>query len=206
MTEPLDLLARLRHRANGVAPDIDGLVASAIAQADTAGLVDIAWTTTDTPIGPLTLTATPRGVLRIGFGTEEGVLDDLASTVSPRVLHLPARLDALRRQLDEYFAGRRHDFDLPLDRRLSRGYRGRVLEALASDVHYGETVTYKYLAERTGNPRAYRAVGTAMATNPIPIVVPCHRVLNTGGALGRYGGGIERKAWLLRLEGARLLD
>jgi methylated-DNA-[protein]-cysteine S-methyltransferase len=131
------------------------------------------------------------------------VLEELATAVSPRVVHLPARLDDVRRQLDQYFAGKRRAFEVPIDRRLSHGYRRTVLEAL-TEVPYGETVSYKDLAERTGNPRASRAVGSAMATNPIPIVVPCHRVLRTGGALGGYGGGLGTKVWLLQLEGALL--
>jgi methylated-DNA-[protein]-cysteine S-methyltransferase len=109
----------------------------------------------------------------------------------------------VRRQLDQYFAGKRRAFEVPIDRRLSHGYRRTVLEAL-TEVPYGETVSYKDLAERTGNPKASRAVGSAMATNPIPIVVPCHRVLRTGGALGGYGGGLDTKVWLLQLEGALL--
>ena len=165
--------------------------------------MDVAWVVEDTPIGPLTLAATPTGLVRVGFGHEDDVLTELAADVSPRVVRLPKRLDGLRRQLDEYFAGRRRRFDVALDRRLSHGYRRTVLEEL-SRVPYGETVSYKDLAERTGNPKASRAVGTAMATNPIPIVVPCHRVLRTGGALGGYGGGLDTKVWLLRHEGALL--
>jgi methylated-DNA-[protein]-cysteine S-methyltransferase len=214
MTEP-DLVARLRLGArtastNGHAPapishaaDLDALVAGALARADADGLVDVAWVVEDSPVGPLLLAATPRGLVKVGFGSEEGVLDELAAVVSPRVVRLPGRLDDARRQLDEYFAGARRRFDLPLDRSLSHGYRRTVLEAL-SEVPYGHTVSYKDLAERTGNPKASRAVGTAMATNPIPIVVPCHRVLRTGGALGGYGGGVATKVWLLRLEGALL--
>jgi methylated-DNA-[protein]-cysteine S-methyltransferase len=214
MTEP-DLLARLRLGArvastNGHAPappgaasDLDALVAEALARADADDLVDVAWVVEDSPVGPLLLAATPRGLVRVGFGGEEGVLDELAAAVSPRVVHLPRRLDDTRRQLDQYFAGERHHFELPLDRQLSHGYRRTVLEAL-SEVPYGRTVSYKDLAERTGNPKASRAVGTAMATNPIPIVVPCHRVLRTGGALGGYGGGVATKVWLLQLEGALL--
>jgi methylated-DNA-[protein]-cysteine S-methyltransferase len=185
--------------------DVDALVAAATARADAADLVDIAWASTDTPVGPLTLTATERGVLRIAFGDEDEVLDELATAVSPRVLHLPARLDDLRRQLDEYFAGRLRHFDVPLDRRLSRGFRAQALAALLAHVGYGETASYREVAELAGNPGATRAVGTAMATNPIPIVVPCHRVLRAGGALGGYGGGPEVKAFLLRLEGAPIM-
>ena len=189
---------------NGAAPAaLEALVAAALARADVEDLVDVAWVVEDTPIGPLTLAATPAGLVRVGFGREDDVLPDLAARVSPRVVHLPARFDALRRELDEYFAGRRRHFDVALDRRLSHGYRRAVLEEL-SKVPFGQTVSYRDLAERTGKPGASRAVGTAMATNPIPIVVPCHRVLRTGGALGGYGGGLDTKVWLLRHEGALL--
>ncbi len=214
-----DIVARLRQAradtrtdagasANGRAPDpgraqLDALVSTALARADADDLVDVAWVVEDTPIGPLTLAATPTGLVRVGFGREDDLLTELAAQVSPRVVRLPARLDDLRRQLDEYFAGRRRHFDVALDRRLSHGYRRAVLEEL-SRVPYGETVSYKDLAERTGKPKASRAVGTAMATNPIPIVVPCHRVLRTGGALGGYGGGLDTKVWLLQHEGALL--
>jgi len=186
------------------ADDLGLLVARALASADEDGLVDVAWAVADTPIGPLTVAATPVGLVRVGFGDGDTVADELAAQVSPRVVRLPGRLDDVRRQLDEYFAGLRHDFDVPIDRRLSRGYRLKVLEAL-SRVPYGAIVTYKDLAVATDNPGAVRAVGTAMATNPIPIVVPCHRVVRSGGSLGNYGGGPETKAWLLRHEGAPLL-
>lgn len=191
-------------RTNGAGPDpVSTLVAGALARAEADGLVDVAWAVEDSPIGPLTLAATPEGLVKIAFGGEDGVLAELAARVSPRVVHLPRRLDAVRRELDQYFAGERRDFDVALDRRLSRGYRLEVLEEL-SLVPYGHTVTYKDLADRTGHPGASRAVGTAMATNPIPVVVPCHRVLRTGGALGGYGGGLDAKVWLLRHEGAVL--
>lgn len=218
MTSPdphTDLETRLRELGGAAdlsgAPTRDGaapgrvadLTAAALARADADGLADVAWAVTDSPIGPLTLAATPGGLVTIGFGTEDELLDALAAKVSPRVVHLPRRLDAARRQLDEYFTGARRSFDVALDRRLSRGYRREVLEAL-SQVPYGQTVSYKDLADRTGHPGASRAVGSAMATNPIPVVVPCHRVLRTGGALGGYGGGLEAKAWLLRHEGALL--
>ena len=216
MTGPddLDLVARLRRglaappSTNGRAPagpaaGVDDLVAAALARADADGLVDVAWVSQDSPVGPLLLAATPSGIVRVAYADEDEVLEDLAAQVSPRVVHLPGRLDGLRRQLDEYFAGRRRHFEVPIDRQLSHGYRRTVLEAL-SGVPYGHTVSYRDLAERTGNPKATRAVGTAMATNPIAIVVPCHRVIRTGGALGNYGGGAETKAWLLQLEGAVL--
>ncbi|HEY8524149.1 MAG TPA: methylated-DNA--[protein]-cysteine S-methyltransferase [Acidimicrobiales bacterium] len=211
-TDDVDDLARTNglaaHLAAGPRADraeLDRLVAAAIARADADDLVDVAWTVTDTPIGPLTLSATPVGVVRIAFGDEDDVLDELATQVSPRVVHLPSRLDDLRRQLDEYFAGRRDRFEVPLDKRLVKGFRARALEALAAHVGYGQTASYREVAELVGNPGATRAVGTAMATNPIPIVVPCHRVVRSGGALGNYGGGPEIKAWLLRLEGASIL-
>jgi methylated-DNA-[protein]-cysteine S-methyltransferase len=196
-----DLRERLR-RADTT--DVGALVDAALRRADAEGLVDVGWVVEDTPVGPLTLAATSAGVVRIGFGHEERMLDELASDVSPRVVHLPGRLDEVRRELEEYFAGRRRSFDVPVDRRLSRGYRRTVLEALSRAVPYGQTVSYKELAERTGHPKASRAVGSAMATNPVPIVVPCHRVLRTGGALGGYGGGLDTKVWLLRHEGALL--
>jgi methylated-DNA-[protein]-cysteine S-methyltransferase len=196
-----DLGERLRRADTD---DVAALVDAALRRADAEGLVDVGWVVEDTPIGSLTLAATPAGVVRIEFGGGERVLEELASEVSPRVVRLPGRLDEVRRELDEYFAGRRRRFDVPVDRRLSRGYRRTVLEALSREVPYGHTVSYKELAERTGNPNASRAVGSAMATNPIPIVVPCHRVLRTGGALGGYGGGLDTKVWLLRHEGALL--
>ena len=196
-----ELAARLRRAET---TDVAALVDAALRRADAEGLVDVAWVVEDTPIGPLTLAATPAGVVRIGFGREERMLDELATEVSPRVVHLPGRLDEVRRELEEYFSGRRRSFDVSVDHRLSRGYRRTVLEALSREVPFGQTVSYKDLAERTGNPKASRAVGSAMATNPIPIVVPCHRVLRTGGALGGYGGGLDTKVWLLRHEGALL--
>jgi methylated-DNA-[protein]-cysteine S-methyltransferase len=190
----------------GKALDMTDLLDRVARQADAEGLLDVAWTTTDSPIGPLMLAATPAGLVSIHFGGEtDAYVDDLAQKVSPRVLRAPARLDATRRQLDEYFVGDRRDFDLTLDWRLSKGFRNKVLHDLV-EVPYGHTVSYKELAERAGSPSASRAVGSAMATNPIPIVVPCHRVLRTGGDLGGYGGGLDAKVWLLHLEGARLID
>ncbi len=160
-------------------------------------LVDVAWTTTDSPVGELLLAATPAGLVRVSFENEEEVLEELAAKVSPRVLALPGRLDSVRRQLDEYFGGRRRDFEVNVDWSLSHGFRRQALDVLATEVGYGQVVTYKELAERTGNPRAVRAAGSACATNPIPIVVPCHRVIRTGGGLGGYGGGVDAKRLLL---------
>jgi methylated-DNA-[protein]-cysteine S-methyltransferase len=153
-------------------------------------------------VGPLLLAATPAGIVRLAFDREDddAVLAHLAERVSPRVVESPARLDEVRRELDEYFAGRRDHFELPIDWRLSGGFRKTVLERLYAEVGYGRTVSYLELATMVGNPKASRAVGTAMATNPIPIVVPCHRVLRTGGQLGGYGGGLDAKVRLLQLE------
>ena len=181
-------------------------LAAALARAEAEGLVDVAYATTDSPIGPLLVAATDAGLVRLGFQREDhdAILEDLAERIAPRVVASPTRLDPVRRELDEYFEGRRDHFDLPLDWRLSRGFRRTVLEHLYADVPYGRTVSYLELATIVGNPKASRAVGTAMATNPIPIVVPCHRVLRTGGNLGGYGGGLDVKVKLLALESGEL--
>jgi len=158
----------------------------------------------DSPLGPLVLGATSEGLVRVGLPgeDEEAVLDELARRVSPRILRAPRGALALaRRELDEYFAGRRRAFDVPLDWRLSAGFRRAVLRA-AARIPYGCTASYGEVAAAAGSPRAFRAAGTALATNPLPIVVPCHRVLPAGGALGSYRGGAEAKARLLGLEGA----
>ena len=162
-------------------------------RAEAEGLIDVAYAIVDTPVGPLMVAATPAGLVRVGLSVEDAVLEDLAARVSPRVIEHPAGVDAIRRQLDEYFDGRRTEFDLDIDWRLSNGFRRMVLERLYADVHFGEVVSYLELARAVGSPKASRAVGTAMATNPLPIVVPCHRVLRTGGALGGYGGGLPMK-------------
>jgi methylated-DNA-[protein]-cysteine S-methyltransferase len=194
-----DIEAALRSTpARAAAPDLE----AALRRAESEHLVDVAYTTVDSPIGPLLLAATEAGLVRLGFEREDddAILVDLAAHVSPRVVEAPARLDEARRELDEYFEGRRDRFDLPLDWQLSRGFRRTVLERLHAEVPYGRTVSYLDLATTVGNPKASRAVGTAMATNPIPIVVPCHRVLRTGGHLGGYGGGLDAKVKLLALE------
>lgn len=177
-------------------------LAAALDRAEADGLVDVAYASTDSPVGPLLVAATPAGLVRLAFDREDDdeVLGQLAERVSPRVLEAPGRLDEVRRELDEYFAGGRDHFDLPLDWRLSAGFRRTVLETLYAAVDYGHTVSYLELATMVGNPKASRAVGAAMATNPIPIVVPCHRVLRTGGQLGGYGGGLSAKIKLLELE------
>jgi methylated-DNA-[protein]-cysteine S-methyltransferase len=187
------------------ADDADAAMAAFTERADREGLVDVAWATSDSPIGPLALATTDQGLLCVWFGDAEPMIEQVAAKVSPRVLRAPHRVDAARRQLDEYFDGTRTEFDMPLDWRLSvSGFRRRVLQRLFHDVGYGHVVSYRDLAVAEGSPGASRAVGTTMATNPIPIVVPCHRVLRTGGALGGYGGGLDAKRWLLRLEGVSL--
>jgi methylated-DNA-[protein]-cysteine S-methyltransferase len=198
-----NLAARLAE-AETVGPSLDDLLDGVTRAAEAEGLIDVAWAVTETPIGPLTLAATPEGVVRIEFGHDDRTLEDLANRISPRVLRAPRRLDLVRRELDEYFAGKRHVFDVPLDWRLSHGFRLTVLGELARSVPFGQIVSYKELSERAGNPKASRATGSAMATNPIPIVVPCHRVVGSNGSLTGYGGGLDTKLWLLRHEGALL--
>jgi methylated-DNA-[protein]-cysteine S-methyltransferase len=167
------------------------------------GLLDVAYATVDSPLGRLMVASTPRGLVRVSysqFRDDDAVLADLARRVSPRVLEAPARLDGARRELDEYFEGRRTEFDLPIDWALTRGFTTEVLRATAA-VGFGQTTTYAEVAGAAGSPRAVRAAGNSLGSNPMPIVVPCHRVLRTGGALGGYTGGVERKEFLLRLEG-----
>ncbi|BBZ39888.1 methylated-DNA--[protein]-cysteine S-methyltransferase [Mycobacterium conspicuum] len=170
--------------------------------AQAGDLLDIAYRTVDSAVGPLLLAATPRGLLRVAFASEgeERVLTDLAQRISPRMLEAPPRLDPVARQLDEYFTGRRHAFDVALDWSLSQGFRRTVLGHLATAVSYGDTASYATLAQLSGSPRAVRAVGTACATNPIPIVVPCHRVIRSDGSVGSYRGGPAAKRALLDLE------
>lgn len=171
------------------------------AQAD--GMLEIAYRVIDSPVGPLLLAATEQGLLRVAFEREDHdhVLVALSAAVSPRILAAPARLDSAARELDEYFARRRQQFDLPLDLQLSRGFRREVLDELRK-INYGQTLSYAEVATAAGRPRAVRAVGTACATNPLPLVIPCHRVLRSDGGVGGYLGGVESKELLLIMEGA----
>jgi methylated-DNA-[protein]-cysteine S-methyltransferase len=171
--------------------------------ADVAELLDIAYRTVDSPVGSLLLAATDAGLLKVAYEVQDhdAVLASLAERVSPRILRAPARLDAVARQLDEYFAGTRHAFDLPLDWRLASGFRRQVLDHL-THIGYGRTESYAEVAAGAGNPRAVRAVGTACATNPLVVVVPCHRVVRSDGSIGGYAGGAAAKAALLALEAA----
>jgi methylated-DNA-[protein]-cysteine S-methyltransferase len=175
------------------------------ARAEVEGLLDVAYATVDSPLGKLLLAQTPRGLVRLGFSTEDhdDVLDELAERVSPRVLEAPARLDGVRRELDEYFEGRLRRFRVKLDWTLTgQGFRHEVLKH-TNAIPYGRTSTYMEMATKAGNRKAYRAAGNALGSNPIPVIVPCHRVLATGGGLGGYGGGLDVKERLLHLEGAR---
>jgi len=198
-----DVERSLREAAKSNSAGGDVLAEEFIRRAEREGLLDVAYTEIDSPVGKLMVAATPRGLVRITFPVEkpETVLEQLASRVSPRILESPARLDDVRRELDRYFEGRLQRFDLPLDWQLTRGFYRKVLRATAR-IPYGQTRSYSEMANKAGSPRAVRATGTALGSNPLPIIVPCHRVLRSGGALGGYGGGLEVKQALLELEGA----
>jgi methylated-DNA-[protein]-cysteine S-methyltransferase len=167
------------------------------------GLADVSYAPVDSPFGPLLAAATKRGLVKLAFPEEDvdGVLERLAQRVSPRIVAADGQLDPVRRELDEYFAGRRRGFALPLDWTLVGPFGRRVLGA-TSEIPYGGVLSYAEVAAEAGSPRGSRAAGNALGANPIPIVVPCHRVLRSGGALGGYGGGLDRKRFLLELEGA----
>jgi len=167
------------------------------------GLSDVSYATVDSPFGTLLAAATARGLVRLAFPEEDidSVLERLARRVSPRIVQAPIPLDPVRRELEEYFAGRRRAFALKLDWTLVGPFARRVL-AVTAEIPYGGVLSYAEVAADAGSPRGSRAAGNALGSNPMPIVVPCHRVLRSGGALGGYGGGVERKRWLLELEGA----
>ena len=172
--------------------------------AERAGMLDVAYRTVDTAVGPLLLAATPAGLVRVAFlahDPEEAELGRLAAKVSPRVLRAPARLDDAAAQIEQYLAGDRTAFDLPLDLRLTAGFRRQVVEHLR-DIGYGRRESYADVAAAVGNPKAVRAVGSACGHNPLPLVIPCHRVVRTDGSIGQYAGGAEIKATLLALEAA----
>lgn len=189
--------ARLRNAQFGDPPEFD------VGKAEDEGLVDVAYATVDSPFGTFVAAATNSGLVRLALAPMriDHVLDDLALRVSPRVLEQPARLDEVRRELDEYFSGRRFAFDVALDWSLATGFNRKVLHATAR-IPYGTVTSYGTLARKAGSPRAARAAGNALHNNPIPIIVPCHRVLHSDGGLGGYGGGLPMKEALLSLEGA----
>jgi methylated-DNA-[protein]-cysteine S-methyltransferase len=199
-TEPaglFDALPAVDEEANA------RLHARLVHEAARDGLLDVAYRVLDTPIGPLLLAATEEGLLRVAFEVQDhdSVLGGLADAVSPRILHAPGRLDEVARELDEYFAGQRRTFDVALDFRLSHGFRRAVLAHLR-EIGYGRTESYAQVAAAAGSPKAVRAVGTACATNPLPVVVPCHRVVRSDGSSGGYAGGAAAKRTLLSLEAA----
>lgn len=198
-TQALDLSAALP-----VSPsELDVLRDRLARTADQDGLLDVTYRTLDTPLGTLLIAATERGLVRVAYEREEfdRVLETIAQRVGPRIVRTPARLDAVARELDEYFTGRRTTFDLALDHSLSSGFRAEVQRSLPT-IAYGHTASYGDIATLVGRPRAVRAVGTACATNPLPIVVPCHRVVRSDGSYGGYVGGVEAKTTLLTMEGA----
>jgi methylated-DNA-[protein]-cysteine S-methyltransferase len=197
-----DIEDRLRNAALDLPGDTPAIAERAVEE----GLLDVAYASVDSPLGPLVVAATPKGLVRVSYSEfrgEDAVLEELARRVSPRVLEAPARLDGVRRELDEYFEGRRQDFDTPIDWSHLAGFTREVLRATAA-IPFGDVSTYAGVAQAAGSPRAVRAAGNALGANPMPVVVPCHRVLRTGGSLGGYTGGIERKEFLLRLEGTLL--
>ena len=180
------------------------LQADLVRRAEDAGLLDVAYRTVDSPVGTLLLAATTVGLVRVAYDVEghDAVLAKLADSVSPRVLRAPARLDAAARQLDEYFTKRRTDFEVPVDLRLADGFRRSVIEHLR-DIGYGRRESYAEVAAAIGSPRAVRAVGSACGHNPLPVVIPCHRVVRSDGSTGQYVGGAAAKSALLELETGR---
>jgi methylated-DNA-[protein]-cysteine S-methyltransferase len=197
-----DIEVALRERALG-GDEVAEAARRLARRAEAEGLVDVAYADVDTPIGNIVVASTRRGLVRVSFVPEarDKVLQELAEDLSPRVIESPARLDDVRRQLDGYFEGRLHEFELALDWQLSHGFARRVLENTAR-IPFGQVSSYKQMAAAAGSPRGARAAGNALGSNPIPIVVPCHRVLHSGGGIGGYGGGLDMKRFLLRLEGA----
>ena len=183
--------------------DRDRFAAAVARRAEEAGLLDVAYASMSSPLGELTVFVTSRGLLRVAYPSEspDDVLEDVAARVSPRILQVAGRTDGVRRELDAYFAGTRRSFDLPIDWSLVRGFAVEVLHATA-EVPFGDVTTYGSVARAAGSPRAARAAGNALGSNPIPIVVPCHRVVHADGGLGGYSGGLDRKRFLLALEGS----
>lgn len=203
MNNEMELIRDLAQITDATNDKLSELRARLAVAAQREGILDIAYRIIDSPVGPLLIAATELGLVRIAYASEchDIVLQKLADKISPRILRAPARLDTAARQLDEYFAGDRREFDLPLDWRLSAGFRSTVLHHLP-EITYGHTASYAAVARLAGNPRAVRAVGSACATNPLPVIVPCHRVIRSDGTMGAYLGGVEAKRILLTLEAA----
>ncbi|MEO8252323.1 MAG: methylated-DNA--[protein]-cysteine S-methyltransferase [Chloroflexota bacterium] len=197
-----DLEQQLREAPAPQDLDSESVIATLARRAAAAGLLDVAYGALDSPLGQLTVFVTPRGLLRVAYPNEQpdAVFSEVASRVSPRIVRAASRTDPARRELDAYFAGKRRSFDLAIDWSLVRGFATDVLRATAA-IPFGEVTTYGSVARTAGSPRAARAAGNALGSNPIPIVVPCHRVLHADGGLGGYSGGLDRKRYLLALEG-----
>lgn len=198
-----DIINLLRELPRPDEADLGALRDRLAARAEASGLIDVAYRTLDTPVGTLLVAATPAGLLRVAYEQEglDTVLQDVADKISPRILRMPERLDDATRQLEEYFAGRRNQFDLRLDLSLSSGFRRLVLDYLPA-IGYGTTASYAQVAAAVDSPKAVRAVGAACATNPLPLVIPCHRVVRSDGRIGGYLGGTDTKRRLLDLEAA----
>lgn len=195
------LKAALQDTASAV--DLDEATRGLVARAEGEGLIDVAYARVDSPFGEMLVAGTERGIIRVAFPHRQTnrLLDEIAEQISPRILEAPERLDDVRRQLDDYFEGRRTEFDLRLDWRLARGFQSKALHQIAR-IPYGKTLSYSEVAAKAGSPRAVRATGTACGANPLPPIVPCHRVVPAGGGVGNYGGGPEMKKALLNMEGA----
>jgi methylated-DNA-[protein]-cysteine S-methyltransferase len=198
-----ELIRDLAQITDASADEVSALHSRLAAAAQREGILDIAYRLVDSPVGALLIAGTELGLVRVAYASERHdiVLQNLADKISPRILLAPDRLDTAARQLDEYFAGNRREFSVPLDWRLSAGFRSTVLHQLP-EIAYGDTASYAAVATLAGNPKAVRAVGSACATNPLPVVVPCHRVVRSDGAMGGYLGGVEAKRILLTLEAA----
>lgn len=203
MNSSTNVMGDLARSIDATSEHLAGLYARLVSAAERDGVLDVAYRYLDSPVGPLLLAATERGLVRVAYASEDhdAVLQNLSERISPRVLNAPARLDAVARELGEYFEHRRQDFEVPLDWQLSAGFCSIVLQHLP-EIGYGHTASYSTVAQLVGNPKAVRAVGTACATNPLPVIVPCHRVVRADGSMGGYLGGAEAKRTLLTLEAA----
>ena len=191
-----------RHASLDVSARAAAATARAIEAADRSGMVDIGFKRIDSPVGSLLLAATSKGLIKVAFANQDTdeVFSTMAARISPRILELPERLDGPHRQLDEYFAGKRHGFDITLDWALVKTEFQRGVLTATARIPFGSSSTYRDVATHAGNAKAVRAAGTALGANPLPVVVPCHRVLRSDGSAGGFGGGLERKAFLLELE------
>ncbi|HJR45699.1 MAG TPA: methylated-DNA--[protein]-cysteine S-methyltransferase [Actinomycetota bacterium] len=199
----IDKLERALKGGMATAREITDAKYALARRAELEKLIDVAYSEVDSPLGPLMAAATPKGLALLHYGEDDEALQQLADKISPRVLHAPARLDEVRKELDEYFDGKRKRFDFRIDWRLMAPFQQKVLKATYR-IPFGKVATYRDVATKAGAPKGSRAAGNALGANPIPIVVPCHRVVRTGGGLGGYTGGLHRKEFLLELEGVTL--